>query len=105
MRPAEEKADHWQFSIKDNGIGIPPQYQEKIFSMFQRLHLAKDCDGTGIGLAHCKKIKEMHHGHIWLESAEGAGATFYFTLKKGGYDPAAEKDLLGVLREHFPEQS
>ncbi|NRA48647.1 MAG: PAS domain-containing protein [Phaeodactylibacter sp.] len=87
---AEEQADYWKFMIQDNGIGINPIYQEKIFTIFQRLHQTHDFEGTGIGLAHCKKIVEMHHGRIWLKSDEGEGATFFFTLKKGNYGPETE---------------
>lgn len=82
----EDNQNHWQFSVKDDGIGIDPSYQSKIFTLFQRLHQPKDYEGTGIGLVHCKKIVEMHHGRIWLESQEDQGATFFFTLKKGGYE-------------------
>ena len=79
---SREKKDHYLISITDNGIGIPAENQHKVFSMFERLHSKTEYEGTGIGLSTCKKIVNNLGGKIWLNSKEGQGTTFFFTLPK-----------------------
>jgi light-regulated signal transduction histidine kinase (bacteriophytochrome) len=77
---AERAANEWTFRVSDNGIGFDMQYADRVFAAFQRLHSASAYEGSGIGLAICKRTIERYGGRMWVKSAPGEGSTFYFTV-------------------------
>jgi signal transduction histidine kinase len=79
-----DAADHWQFSVADNGPGIDPRHHDRIFQLFQTLSPRDRKESTGVGLALVKKIVELYGGRVWVESKMGEGSTFFFTLPKAG---------------------
>lgn len=84
---ARESSFEWTFFVEDNGPGIPKEHFDRIFQIFQTLHPRDEVESTGIGLSIVKKVVELHHGHVWLESEVGKGSTFFFSIPKNGHTP------------------
>jgi light-regulated signal transduction histidine kinase (bacteriophytochrome) len=78
----KEHSDKYIIEVRDNGVGVPEEGREKMFTIFNRLHSRHEYEGSGIGLAHCKKIADLHKGDIWFESEVGEGSRFYFSIGK-----------------------
>ena len=88
----QDRGSEWEFSVEDNGPGIPKEHFERIFKVFQTLVSRDDLESTGIGLSIVQKVVKLHKGEVWLESALGEGTTFYFTLPKSSDREISNKE-------------